>query len=249
MTTLRRMASRTLVVFDGDDTLWATETLYDRARQRIRNMLCSVGIDGARWELVERKIDLERVATQGFSWHRFPRSCLLALREVEPRTTRPTRWPIEFAIFLVALRVYFECPSLMPDVKDVLREAARSCNLVLLTKGEPWIQRRRIRQSGLRRYFERCVIVRDKTPETFAATAALPTGQRLTISVGNSLASDIEPALSTGFVGVHVDGYMWEHERRKSKVGTTCVITVPNLRGALEAVRHISETGCASFPV
>jgi putative hydrolase of the HAD superfamily len=244
------MASRTLVVFDGDDTLWATEALYDRARQRIRNMLCLVGIDGARWELVERKIDLDRVATQGFAWHRFPRSCLLAFAEVEPRGARPVRWAIEFVIFLVALRVYLEYPSLTPDVKAVLREAARSCDLVLLTKGEPWIQRRRIRQSGLRRYFEHCVIVRDKTTETFAATAALSTGRRLPISVGNSVASDIEPALSAGFVGVHVDGYMWEHERRESKVAATGgVVTVADLRGALEAIRRISETARATFPV
>jgi putative hydrolase of the HAD superfamily len=236
------MVSRTLVVFDGDDTLWATETLYDHARQRIRNMLSAVGIDGARWELVERKIDLERVATRGFAWHRFPRSCLLAFQEIEPRATRATRWPIEFAICLVALRVYFERPSLMPDVKEVLQEASRSCDLVLLTKGEPWVQHRRIRQSGLRRYFKRCVVVRDKTPETFSAIAGHPNGRRLAISVGNSLASDIEPALSAGFVGAHVDGYMWEHERRQPKVGAPCAVTVLNLRAALEAIGRISES-------
>lgn len=237
-----------MVVFDGDDTLWATEALYDRARGRIRKMLCLVGIDGVRWELVERRVDLDRVATQGFAWHRFPRSCMSALAEIAPNLPRPTRWALQWAIFIVAMKVFVESPTLMPGARAILREGARSCDLVLITKGEPWVQHRRIRQSGLQRYFERCVVVPDKTTETFLAAATRgSTDKRLHISVGNSLASDIAPALSAGFVGVHVAGDMWEHERRAANVGITEVVRVVDLRGALTAIRRISAAKTTSL--
>jgi FMN phosphatase YigB (HAD superfamily) len=209
-------------------------------------MLCAIGVDGARWELVERKIDLDRVVTQGFAWHRFPRSCVLAFGEVNPRLAPPARRAVEFAIFLAALGVYLDRPSLVPDAQNVLHEIAQSCDLVLITKGEPWIQRRRIRQSGLHRHFERCVVVRQKTAQTFAATAI---GRRLCISVGNSLASDIAPALAAGFIGVRVDGYMWEHERRDAELDYAGVVTVTNLREVVAAIHRILADDPANFRV
>ncbi|ETZ37153.1 hypothetical protein L843_2394 [Mycobacterium intracellulare MIN_061107_1834] len=86
-----------------------------------------------------------------------------------------------------------------------------------------------------------------KTTETFTAIARFRTGQRLAISVGNSLPSDIEPALSAGFIGVYVDGYMWEHERRETSATNGQIMVVSDLRGALEAIRRITDTHWANL--
>ena len=60
------------VVFDGDDTLWRTEHLYDDAQIRARQIIVDAGIDGAEWEKLERKIDVQNVASLGFAINRFP---------------------------------------------------------------------------------------------------------------------------------------------------------------------------------
>ena len=36
------------IVFDGDDTLWETEALYDDARRRAREIVAATGLDGER---------------------------------------------------------------------------------------------------------------------------------------------------------------------------------------------------------
>src|SRR5262245_30600858 len=71
-----------LVVFDGDDTLWSTEALYDRARDQARHAAESAGLDGDAWEDAERRIDVENVAHLGLSQARFPTSCVQALEAV-----------------------------------------------------------------------------------------------------------------------------------------------------------------------
>jgi putative hydrolase of the HAD superfamily len=49
------------IVFDGDDTLWHTEWLYDDARQQAREVVEAAGLDGARWEELERRTDVKNV--------------------------------------------------------------------------------------------------------------------------------------------------------------------------------------------
>ncbi|PYR76138.1 MAG: hypothetical protein DMF87_18855, partial [Acidobacteria bacterium] len=63
-----------MVVFDGDDTLWTTEPLYDEARQRARREVAAAGVDGAEWERLERATDVKNVTVMGFSVERFPTS-------------------------------------------------------------------------------------------------------------------------------------------------------------------------------
>src|SRR6267142_1449826 len=71
----QRANSALCVVFDGDDTLWATEPLYDEARSEARRIAEASGVDGAQWEALERRIDVENVASLGHSADRFPLSC------------------------------------------------------------------------------------------------------------------------------------------------------------------------------
>ena len=43
-------------MFDGDDTLWSTESLYDEARANARRVVAEAGLDDAAWEKLERRI-------------------------------------------------------------------------------------------------------------------------------------------------------------------------------------------------
>src|SRR5713226_8539462 len=70
------------VVFDGDDTLWSTEQLYDDARSRARRVVADSGLDGAKWEELDRLIDVENVTRFGHSIERFPTSCAQAYEDL-----------------------------------------------------------------------------------------------------------------------------------------------------------------------
>ena len=44
------------VIFDGDDTLWITEPLYDEARTSARRVVEGSGFDGSDWERIEERL-------------------------------------------------------------------------------------------------------------------------------------------------------------------------------------------------
>src|SRR5437870_1601332 len=56
-----------LVVFDGDDTLWMLEPLYDAARQRAGEIVGTHGLAVADWDRLQRKIDLTNAGRMGLS--------------------------------------------------------------------------------------------------------------------------------------------------------------------------------------
>ena len=62
------------IVFDGDDTLWETQELYEQAKRRFFALLDELGHD--RNEVAERfaEIDIANVARLGLSKERFPAS-------------------------------------------------------------------------------------------------------------------------------------------------------------------------------
>src|SRR5690606_23142623 len=115
----------------------------------------------------------------------------------------------------------FESPApLRPDVVVVLAElAARGLRLALLTKGDARVQRRRVEQSGLARFFDLVSILDRKTPETFGSAAgALGLARGELISVGNSVESDIRPSEEAGIFAVWLPAYVWEYERHDPAV-------------------------------
>jgi FMN phosphatase YigB (HAD superfamily) len=62
------------VIFDADNTLWETESLYDDARRTLTNMLASRGVDAAIAGEMQQAIDEELYKTFGYSAQRFPAS-------------------------------------------------------------------------------------------------------------------------------------------------------------------------------
>jgi putative hydrolase of the HAD superfamily len=153
------------VIFDGDDTLWRTEPLYDSARARAREIVEAAGLDGALWEERERHRDVENVARLGHSIIRFPRSCVEAYEELCEETGSQVEPQVARAVSAAAETVFSTPAPLLPLARETL-EALRSrgLRLILLTKGETGLQLRRVEQSGLGPMFDVIEIVDVKTP-------------------------------------------------------------------------------------
>jgi putative hydrolase of the HAD superfamily len=224
------------IVFDGDDTLWETEPLYDDARRMAREIVQESGLDGARWEELERHMDVDNVKRYGLDTSRFPRSCVEAYdslcstvgHEVDPAV----RARIESAA-----RTVFDRPApLVTHARETLIALrARGFRLALLTKGDPILQRRRVEQSGLAHLFDVIEIVDAKTPESIRAVlrriGAPPSSA---LSVGNSVRSDVLPSLAAGVRPIWVDAHVWEYERDHDALPAEGVIEIDDLSGLLD---------------
>jgi putative hydrolase of the HAD superfamily len=205
-----------VVVFDGDDTLWTTEPLYDRARQEARLVVENEGLDGERWEALERALDVANIARFGLSAKRFPTSCREAYLAVCEEADRAMVPAVAEKIEETAARVFDERAPLVPAAVQVLTELRDRFRLVLLTQGDEAVQWRRVQASGLAPLFDEIVVVPVKSPEVLVAVLGrLEADAEQAWMVGNSIPSDMRPALAVGMRAVWIDAHVWEHERRE----------------------------------
>jgi putative hydrolase of the HAD superfamily len=93
----------------------------------------------------------------------------------------------------------------MPHVQETLEMLAGNYLLVLITKGDLFDQERKLAQSGLGDFFDAVEIVSDKTAVTYRRIfSKVGDGPERAMMVGNSLKSDIVPAIAAGSYGVFV---------------------------------------------
>jgi putative hydrolase of the HAD superfamily len=232
-----RVASRLLaIIFDGDDTLWLTEHLYDDARQKARAVVEAAGLGGHEWEMLERRLDVANVDRLGHTMDRFPTSCVDAYRIVSAAAGRATDDYVEAAVRSAASSAFDKPAPLVPFAEETLATLkSRGFRLALLTKGAPELQQRRIQESGLASSFDVISIVQQKTAESITSILArLGVTADAAISVGNSLRSDVAPSLAAGVQPIWIDAHVWEYERDHSTTLDKRVIALDSLRQVLE---------------
>jgi putative hydrolase of the HAD superfamily len=234
------IASTGVVIFDGDDTLWETEWLYDRARTDAANIVEATGLPADLWEEIERKLDVTNVARFGLSSRRFPTSCVEAYRRVAELSGSAISGLIERRIWAAAESVFRATAPTVPGARRVLAAVRREYRTVLLTQGEPEVQRHRAVTSGLIDLFDAVKIVDAKNPSVFAAMlAAMAAEPSASWMVGNSVRSDINPAVTSGMNAIWVDAHVWEHERSCQVVDSNAV----HIAETLDAVPRIVTAG------
>jgi putative hydrolase of the HAD superfamily len=219
------------VVFDGDDTLWSTEQLYDDARSEAGRVVAESGLDAGWWEECERRIDVHNVARLGYSMERFPTSCAQAYEELCRSTGRTVDTEIAERVRGAARSVFERDPPLVPGVRETLRFLrARGARLALLTKGDHDLQSRRVERSGLRDFFDVIQIVPEKSLAVIRdVVAALGVDVGSAWMVGNSIRSDVIPAIDAGLRAVWIKAHVWEYERDYDHVASDKIVTTSNL--------------------
>lgn len=98
----------------------------------------------------------------------------------------------------------------LPGVEETLVKLADRYRLVLITKGDLFDQERKLAASGLGALFSAVEIVSDKNPQVYGRIFdEFGPGRAQCAMVGNSVKSDILPAIEAGSWAVHVPH---EHE-------------------------------------
>jgi putative hydrolase of the HAD superfamily len=93
----------------------------------------------------------------------------------------------------------------LPGARETLERLAGRYRLILITKGDLFDQERKLAASGLGDLFDAVEIVSDKSAATYEKVFARHAdGPGRSMMVGNSLKSDVVPAIEAGAWGVYV---------------------------------------------
>lgn len=187
--------------FDADDTLWHNARFFALTQDRFASLLAD---HAGRDHLESRLLEAERrnIGHYGFGVKGFTLSMIETAIEVTDG-----RVPASvIAALLDAGREMLSHPiELLPFAREAVELAAQHCRVVLITKGDLLHQERKLAQSGLGDLFDGVEIVSDKQPDTYARIfGALPGGAAGAMMIGNSMKSDVLPAIAAGGHGVFV---------------------------------------------
>ncbi|MFZ1815943.1 MAG: HAD family hydrolase [Rhizobiaceae bacterium] len=191
----------TTIGFDADDTLWHNERHFRLTQDRFEALLAQYAQAN---HLHDRLLEAERrnIAHYGYGAKGFTLSMIETAVEVTDGKVPATI----IAEILAAGRELMAFPvECLPGVTTILGELSRTYRLVLITKGDLFDQERKLAQSGLGDLFNAVEIVSEKTPSTYRELFQRHgTGPQAAMMVGNSLKSDVVPALEAGAWAVHV---------------------------------------------
>ncbi len=202
------------IAFDADDTLWDCQGHFERVMQELYVLLEPwTDHETAARELffTERK----NMPQLGYGTKAFTLSMIeTALRVSQHEMPgKQLSWLQEECYTLLNLPA-----TPLPEVCDTLEKLQRrGQRMVLFTKGELLDQEHKLERSGLGHYFEHVEITSDKTEREFHMLCKhIDVQPADLLMVGNSLKSDIEPALSIGASAVHIPFHItWELEYRE----------------------------------
>ncbi|WP_372602655.1 HAD family hydrolase [Actibacterium sp.] len=203
-------AQVTTIGFDADDTLWQNEQFFRLTQDRFARLLADYA---PRDHLNERLLAAERrnVGHYGFGIKGFVLSMIETAIEVTDQKVPAS----VIAELLAAGQDMLRHPiHLLPHAREVVTELAARHRILLITKGDLLDQERKLAQSGLGELFDGVEIVSNKTTAIYAEIFARQgTGAAQALMVGNSLKSDVIPAIQAGAWGVYVPhGLTWELE-------------------------------------
>lgn len=202
-----------MVGLDADDTLWHNERLFSMTEQRFEALVGPYAAD-SETELSDRLLATEarNLATLGYG----VKSFVLSMIETAIEVTGGAVPSAVIAELLEAGKAMLAHPvELLDGAADAVAELAARWPLVLVTKGDLFHQESKLARSGLGEHFSRIEIVSEKDERTYRRVVdALGVDPAEFVMVGDSVRSDIVPALAIGARAVHVPGFReWALER------------------------------------
>jgi len=220
--------------FDADDTLWRHEHFYRQTEERLIALLADHrepdDISRKLLEMERRNLPLYGFGVKGFT---------LSMIETAIETSGGRVSAALIAEILAAGRELLRHPvEIFPHVRETLRELAGAYRLILITKGDLFDQERKLEESGLAEFFDAVEIVSDKNAATYQRIFSRHAdGPERAMMVGNSLKSDVVPAIEAGGWGVYVPPEIaWAIEHAEPPVHTARFRRVAHLGELAELI-------------
>jgi putative hydrolase of the HAD superfamily len=223
--------------FDADDTLWQNEQFFRMTEQQFTDLLADFAEPD---HLSERLLQAEKrnLEHYGFGIKGFT----LSMIETAIEVTGGKAPASVISDILEAGREMLSHPvETLPHARETLEALAGTHRLVLITKGDLFDQERKLAASGLGELLDAVEIVSAKNADTYRLLFARHgDGPEHAMMVGNSLKSDVIPAIEAGGWGVHVPHELtWQLEHAEAPAGADRFREMPTLADLPALVRDI----------
>jgi putative hydrolase of the HAD superfamily len=228
-----------VVGFDGDDTLWHSETRFSITQAEFRELL-KRHVPDADAEARLAEMEMKNLSIYGYGVKSFTLSMLETAIDL-------TEGRIPASDLQVILgwgkRMLMEPTELLDQVDQTLKQLAGRYDLLLITKGDLFDQESKLARSGLGELFLGVEIVSEKSIDSYQAIfrrRGIAPGEF--VMVGNSLRSDVVPVVTLGGRAVHIPYEVtWSHEHvaeeELPKHGWQQIDRISELPAILEALK------------
>ena len=198
-----------VIAFDADGTLWDCQSHFEAVEKHLYQLIAPY-CDNPAQELY--KTESGNMADLGYGCKAFT----ISIIETALRVGGDHLSSGQLSDLLIHSKSLLHLPATpLPEVQETLqRLQAYPYRLVVFTKGELQDQENKLRRSGLAHYFSHVEITSDKTEiEVQQLCEHLGILPNELLMVGNSLKSDIAPALNIGASAVHIPFHVtWQLE-------------------------------------
>ncbi len=216
----------TTVGIDADDTLWHNETIFRLTQARFAALLAPYAEPGDLAERLaateSRNLRLYGYGIKGFT---------LSMIETAMDFAGDAAGPVVREILAAGREMLTHPIEPLPGVEAALALLADRYRLVLITKGDLLDQERKLAASGLGELFAAVEIVSEKTAATYLTVFGRHgTGAASAAMIGNSLKSDVIPALEAGAFAAHIPyALTWAHEMADAPLGHPRFAELPSM--------------------
>ena len=205
------------LIWDFDDTIVKTNIEFDRTNQSTAEMI-AYDVFGRLDQIQEimayqRKLDVEMVVEFGFMPDRYLISWYNTYEyyanKAGKKLNKRTKEKITETVMDVYERKYDNIPDSIPVLKEL---KSQGYQMIILTAGQETVQKRKVEQSGAINYVNDVYVFSQKTPHTFKMMMEKYHYNDY-VMIGNSLKSDIYPALENNAWGFHYEQATWEADQ------------------------------------
>jgi putative hydrolase of the HAD superfamily len=222
-----------VIAFDADDTLWHNETIFQATEKQFTDLLAA---HHPAPSVRERLLATEMKNLQHFGYG--IKGFTLSMIETAIELTDGKIRGDEIRNIIAWGHEMLRAPvQLLDGVRETVEALSGRHRLMLLTKGDLFDQESKLARSGLGEYFSDVQIVSEKNAATYTrviARSGVPADRFLMI--GNSLKSDVLPAMEAGAMAIHIPyAVTWAHEQVHDHEGdVTQLETISELPAWLE---------------
>ena len=196
--------------FDADDTLWVNETYFRNAEEKFAELLegyeTKNKIDQELFRMEMKNLELYGYGIKGFMLSMIESAIEISNAQVSQATLSK--------ILSLGKEMIAHPVEVLAGVKEVLTKLKPKYRLLVLTKGDLLDQERKLKRSGLTKFFHHVEVLSDKKESNYQHLLDhLEIDVKEFLMIGNSLKSDVLPLLKIGAKAVHVPFHTtWQHE-------------------------------------
>lgn len=225
-----------VIAFDADDTLWVNEPYFQDTEQQF----CAMLQDYLPQHSISKelfKTEMDNLALYGYG----AKGLMLSMIETVCRVT-DNKAPLEVIEKTLEIgKALLQKPiELLDGVETTLQQLQGKYRLVMATKGDLLDQERKLKKSGLEKYFHHIEIMSDKKVSDYQKLLKhLDCSADQFLMLGNSLKSDVIPVLELNGYAAHIPYHVtWAHEHYDNAIDHPNFFELKTITGIIQYLNN-----------